>query len=236
MQAVIPAAGKGTRLRPLTETQPKALVDIAGKPLLSHLLDRLTETVLTEVIIVVGYRGEQIVNQYGERYDSLSLDYVRQEKQQGLAHAIAQAEPLVSDDFLVVNGDNVLGFSPQSVFRTQQQPSTDVTLLTETADKGTARTTGVVVTDEDRRVKRLVEKPDNPPSNQITTGVYGLSTRFFDAYQAVDPSERGEYELPDVINQLLATGATVEAVELDGWRVNVNEPADRKRAKRLLTR
>lgn len=234
MQAVIPAAGKGTRLRPLTETQPKALVDVAGKPLLSHVFDRLTEAAITEAIIIVGYRGEQIVDYYGDQYGDLSLRYVEQERQRGLAHAIFQTAPLVLGDFIVVNGDNVFGGSLTPACRTQSQPETDVTLLTETADTETARKTGVVVTDTTGAVQRLVEKPEEPPATRITTGVYGLPPAFFDAYEAVSPSERGEYELVDVIYHLLTTGATVETVELDGWRVNVNEPADRDRASRLL--
>ncbi len=236
MQAVIPTAGKGTRLRPLTATRPKALVEIADRPLLSHILDSLLELPITEVIIVVGYRGDQVIDRFGTTYNDLPLRYVRQERQLGLAHAIAQADPLVEGDVLIVNGDNILGCSLTAVYQTQQQEPTDVTLLTETADRGTARETGVVVTNESGKVEQLLEKPDNPPSSRVTTGVYGLSSQFFDAYQEVEPSDRGEYELADVIDQMLRNGATIETVELDGWRVNVNEPEDCERASELLER
>ncbi len=234
MQAVIPAAGKGTRLRPLTETKPKALVEIAGRPLLSHIFDRLIDLPITEAVVIIGYRGDQVIEQFGTRYDDLPLTYVRQEEQLGLAHAIAQAESVVEGDFLVFNGDNILGCSLESLYRTQKQDSTDVTLLTETADVKTARTTGVVVINESGQVMQLLEKPDNPPSRRVTTGVYGVSAEFFEVFREVEPSDRGEYELADVIDQMLHEGATVETVELEGWRVNVNEPGDRERASELL--
>lgn len=235
MQVVVPAAGEGTRLRPLTEDRPKALLEIADRPLLSHTFDRLLEIDPTQIVIVIGYRGEQIRACYGEAYAGVPIEYVTQEDQRGLAHAIAQAEPAIEGEFLVVNGDNVLDCSLAPVVDHQTDPAVDATLLVETADRETARSTGVVTTDDEGLVTGIVEKPEQPPSTLVTTGVYGLPQSIFERFRRIDPSDRGEYELPDAIDLLRREGATIETVPIEGRRVNVNTPGDLDRAQRILT-
>ena len=90
MQAVIPAAGKGTRLRPLTAEKPKALVEVADRPILSHCLERLVELPIAEVVVIVGYEGQQIIDRYGDEFDGLTITYSWQHEQNGLAHALVQ--------------------------------------------------------------------------------------------------------------------------------------------------
>jgi glucose-1-phosphate thymidylyltransferase len=230
MQAVVPAAGEGTRLRPLTADQPKGLVEIHGRPLLAYCFDRLVELPVAEIVVVVGYRGEEIRDHFGPAYDGVSLSYVRQDEQAGLAHAILQADSVVDDDFLVLNGDNVFGGSLEGVAATHRGSSADVTVLVEEATRSEATRTGVVVTDSAGRVTELVEKPADPPSTTITTGCYALPPEFFPACRAVDPSSRGELELPDVIGHLIDHGATVQTATFEGWRVNVNTQSDLERA------
>ena len=234
MQAVVPAAGRGTRLRPLTDDRPKGLVEVAGRPLLSHCFDRLCAAGIAEIVVVIGDRGDQIVAHYGDSYRSASVQYVRQPEPRGLADAIARAEPLVDGSFLVCNGDNVFGCSLGPVLSAHRQANVDATLLVETATREQAATTGVVVTDDAGRVTEIVEKPDEPPSTLITTGVYALPAAMFDHCRAISPSDRGEYELAAALARLLDRGGTIATVPIDGWRVNVNTPADRERATRRL--
>lgn len=234
MHAVVPAAGRGTRLRPLTDSRPKGLVEVAGKPILSRCFDRLREVEVEEIVVVVGYLGEEIVDYYGETYRGTPIRYVRQHERKGLAHAISQAEDAVNGDFLVVNGDNVLGTDLEAVLETQRCPGVDATLLVEEASLEVARTTGVLEADDDGRVTGLTEKPGEPPSTLVTTGVYALPEEIFEHCREILPSDRGEYELADALEKLLEAGGVVETVDLEGWRVNVNRPADLEKASRNL--
>ncbi|TYT62005.1 nucleotidyltransferase family protein [Natrialba swarupiae] len=235
MFAVVPAAGRGSRLRPLTDSRPKGMVEIDGEPILTYCFDRLVE-VSVESIVVVGYRGQRIVEYYGEAYDGTPIQYVEQRDRLGLAHAVEQAEDVVDGDFLVLNGDNVFEFSLESLVRTHRRSDVDATILVEEAPPAVARTTGVVVTDDDGTVVRIEEKPDEPDSSLVTTGVYTLPESTFRHCSAISPSDRGEYELADAINRLRRQGAVIRAIELDEWRVNVNTPADLETATRELHR
>ncbi|WP_336133431.1 nucleotidyltransferase family protein [Natronomonas amylolytica] len=232
MQGVVPAAGRGTRLRPLTDDRPKALVRVAGTPLLTHVFDALRPHV-DGYVVVIGYRGDRIREWYGDSYDDRSITYVEQPTQRGLAHAVRQAEPAVDDPFLQLNGDNVLRGNLGDVARTHRRTDADATLLVEDVSRERAKRGGVVRT-EDGEVVGLVEKPDDPPTTLATTGCFAFSPRVFEACRAIDPSDRGEYELPDAIEWLRAQGGRIETVELDGWRVNVNTEADIERAEERL--
>ena len=234
MQAVVPAAGTGTRLRPLTDSKPKGLVNVAGDPLLTHCFDRLLELAIDEIVVVIGYRGEQIVDQYGDQYENIPIRYVEQAEQKGLAHAVLQAESEINGDFLVLNGDNVLGCSLNPVMQSQDSPTVDATLLVEKTTPEVAQTTGVVSTTDDEIVTDITEKPDQPSSTLVTTGVYVLPESIFTHCRDIQPSNRDEYELADAITRLRANGGVIQAVERDGWRVNVNTPADRDRAARKM--
>ncbi len=234
MNAVVPAAGEGTRLRPLTASTPKGLLEVAGKPILSRCFDRLCEVGIEGIVVVVGYLGEQIVDHYGDAYRGTPIRYVRQHERKGLAHAIARAEDAVDGDFLVVNGDNVLGTDLEVVLETQRRPDVDATLLLEEASLEVAATTGVLEVDDAGRVTAITEKPADPPSTLVTTGVYALPEGIFEHCLAISPSDRGEYELADAIDRLLEAGGVVETVGLEGWRVNVNGPADLEEASSRL--
>ena len=235
MDAVVPAAGRGTRLRPLTDTRPKGLLEVANEPILAHVFDRLLEVDVDTIVVVVGYRGDQIIDYFGDSYRNTPIEYAHQDERNGLAHAIAQTEDVVDDEFLVVNGDNVFGTSLEPVVRTHRQPDVDATLLVEQATTEISRTTGVVQTADDGTVHEIVEKPDEPPTTRITTGVYALPDSIFDHCRAISPSDRGEYELADALERLRNYGGRIETVELEGWRVNVNTERDLERAATFLT-
>lgn len=234
MYGVVPAAGEGTRLRPLTNDRPKALVEVAGTPLLTRCFETLLSLGVTELVVVVGYRGDDIVTHYGDRFRGVPVTYARQTEQRGLAHALATAEPHVDGAFLLLNGDNVCAANLGDVVSRHRETAADATLLVDEVSRAAATRTGVLSFDESGDVTGLVEKPDDPPSTTVPRGFFAFSPRIFDACRAVDPSPTGEYELTAAIDHLLSTGGRVELVDIDGWCVNVNTQADVATAERLL--
>ena len=234
MHAIVPAAGEGTRLRPLTNSRPKGLLEVDGRPILAHCFDRLIEVDVETIVVVIGYFGDRIVDHFGDRYRETKLTYVYQEEQLGLGHAVAQVAGETTGDVLVCNGDNVFGTSFEPVVDTHSRADVDATLLVEEVSRSVATQTGVVTTDRDGRVTGLVEKPADPPSTLATTGVYALPPSIFEHVRSVQPSARGEIELVDAIDRLRRDGATIGTVELDGWRINVNTRADLEAARRTL--
>ena len=232
MYGVVPAAGRGTRLRPHTDDRPKALVEVGGRPLLSHVFETLAPHV-EAYVAVIGYLGTQIRDHYGSAYRGTPITYVEQPDRDGLADAVLRAEPAVDGPFLQLNGDNVLRGNVGAVARRQYETGAAATLLIERVAPERARRGGVLEL-EDGEVVGIVEKPADPPSRLATTGCFAFSMRVFDACRAIEPSERGEFELADAIERLLAAGGRVETVRLDGWRVNVNTPADIERVEDTL--
>lgn len=226
MQAVVLAAGEGTRLEPLTDEIPKGLVEVAGQPLLDHCFDALTSIGIDELVVVVGYRAEAIIDRYGDEFDGIPITYVHQRERLGLAHALLQAEPHIDDDFVLLNGDNVFRANLAEALDRHHESGATVTLLVETVTPAAARETGVLSIDEDGEVTGLVEKPAEPPSTLVTTGFFVFDPVIFHACHLVQPSDRGEYELADAIDLVMGADHLIETVELDGWRVNVNTRED----------
>jgi glucose-1-phosphate thymidylyltransferase len=227
MQGVVPAAGRGTRLRPFTDDQPKALIEVGGRPLLTHVFETLSPHV-SEHVVVVGYLGDRIREHYGSVFEGTPITYVEQSEPRGLADAVLQAAPVVEGPFLQLNGDNVLRGNVGEVVTRHRETAADATLLVDHVSADRARRGGVLDLD-DGAVVGLVEKPEDPPSRLATTGCFAFSPRVFEACRSVEPSARGEFELPDAIEWLLANGGRVETVRFDGWRVNVNTPEDIER-------
>ena len=234
MDGIILAAGEGTRMRPLTADRPKALVGVAGQPLLSHALDAVLSVGVDRAVVVVGYRGEDIIDYYGDSYRQAPIRYVTQSEQLGTAHALKQALPVAEPPFVVMNGDNVCRANLGEVVERQNETDAAATLLVESVSREQARTTGVVATDADGRPTRIVEKPDDPPSTLVTRGFYAFGPAIGPALDRIEPAARGEYELADAIDDLLGRGHRVETVPLAGWCHNVNEPADRARVDERL--
>jgi glucose-1-phosphate thymidylyltransferase len=234
MQAVVLAAGKGTRLRPLTDDKPKVLVEVDGTPLIEDVFDNLLDCGATELIVVVGYKKEQIIDRYGDAYEGVPITYAHQREQLGLAHGILQAEPHVDGDFMLMLGDNVFRGNLGDVASRQQEERADAAFLVEEVPYEEASRYGVLDTNEYGEVVEVVEKPDDPPSNLVMTGFYTFTPAIFHACHLVQPSDRGEFELPDAIDLLIQSGRTIDAIRLDGWRVDVGYPEDRDRAEERL--
>ncbi|WP_265112385.1 UTP--glucose-1-phosphate uridylyltransferase AglF [Halosolutus halophilus] len=234
MQAVVLAAGKGTRLRPHTEDKPKVLVEVDGRPIIEDAFDNLLEIGVDELIVVVGYLKEQIINRYGDEYEGVPITYAHQREQLGLAHAILQAKPHVDGDFMLMLGDNVFRANLADVVNRQQEDRADAAFLVEQVPYEEASRYGVLDTNEYGEIVKVVEKPDDPPSNLVMTGFYTFTPAIFHACHLVQPSDRGEYELPAAIDLLIQSGRTIDAIRMEGWRVDVGYPEDRDRAAEQL--
>lgn len=235
MDGVVLAAGEGTRLRPLTATRPKGLVSVGGVPLLTRCFETLLSLGVDHLVVVVGYRGDDIRAFYGETFRGVPLTYAEQQTRDGLASALSTAEPHVEGSFLAMNGDNVCSADLGAVVDAHRERDADATLLVEDVSRDAASRTGVLVF-EDGELAGLVEKPADPPSTTVPRGFFCFSPAVFDACRAIDPSPTGEYELTAAVAWLLEQGHTVETVPLDGWCVNVNTQADIERAEALLSR
>jgi glucose-1-phosphate thymidylyltransferase len=235
MQAVVLAAGEGTRLRPLTEDKPKGMVKVDGKPILTHCLEHLVELGADELVLVVGYRKQNIIDHYGDEFDEVPITYAHQREQKGLAHALLTVEEHIDDDFMLILGDNIFQANLKDVVRRQQEDRADAAFLVEEVEWEEASRYGVCDTNKYGEVTNVVEKPDDPPSNLVMTGFYTFTPAIFPACQLVQPSNRGEYEISEAIDLLIQSGRTIDAIGLEGWRIDVGYPEDRDEAEERLS-
>jgi len=234
MKAVVLAAGEGTRLRPLTEDKPKGMVEVAGKPLLTHCFEQLRDVDVDELIVVVGYRKENIIDFYGDQFEGIPITYAHQREQQGLAHALLTVEDHIDEEFVLMLGDNVFQANLRDVVNRQHETRADAAFLVEEVPYEEASRYGVCNTNKYGEIVEVVEKPDDPPSNLVMTGFYTFTPAIFHACHLVQPSDRGEYELSDAIDLLIHSGRTIDAIRMDGWRVDVGYPEDREEAERRI--
>ncbi|MEF8779748.1 MAG: UTP--glucose-1-phosphate uridylyltransferase AglF [Haloferacaceae archaeon] len=234
MKAVVLAAGKGTRLRPLTDDKPKGMVEVDGKPLLTHCFEQLASLDADEFVAVVGYRKEDIISHYGDEFQGIPITYTHQREQKGLAHALLTAEEHVDDDFMLMLGDNIFRANLGDVVSRQREERADAAFLVEEVPYEEASRYGVCDTNKYGEITNVVEKPENPPTNLVMTGFYTFTPAIFHACHLVQPSNRGELEISEAIDLLIESGRTIDAIRMDGWRVDVGYPEDREEAERLL--
>jgi len=234
MKAVVLAAGKGTRLRPLTEDKPKGMVEVDGKPILTHCFEQLVDLDADELIVVVGYLSERIIEHYGDSYEGVPITYVQQETQDGLAHALLNVREHVDDDFMLILGDNIFNANLGDVVRRQREERADAAFLVEEVPYEEASRYGVCDTNDYGEITDVIEKPEEPPTNLVMTGFYTFSPAIFHACELVQPSNRGEYEISEAIDLLIRSGRTIDAIGLDGWRIDIGYPDDRDEAERRL--
>ena len=195
MKAIILAAGKGTRMMPLTENFPKVLVPIAGKPFLWYLLKNLQEAGITEFGLIVGYKQEKI-KEFIEEYGIENAIFIEQKEQLGTGHALMQAKEFAGNEkFLVVSGDNL--YSTDDIKQIASRKANIIAGF----EVNNPSAYGVLVAEGDKLV-RIDEKPENPVSNLISTGLYLFYPEIFEEAEQINKSERGEYELTDAMTAL----------------------------------
>jgi len=217
MYGVVLAAGRGTRMRPLTDRRPKPLLPVGDHSLIEHVFDTATD-VVDEFVVVTGYRGDEIRDAIGASYQDIPVHYVEQEDALGTAHAVAQAEPVVDDDFLVLNGDVVVDASlPQAL----ADADGTAVAATEVADP---RAYGVLSTTDDGVLTGIVEKPADPPTNFANVGCYAFEPDVFEYIERTPESERGEYEITTTIELLLEDGHQIDVASYEGTWLDVGRP------------
>ncbi len=216
MKAVILAAGLGTRLRPVTDEIPKAMVKVADKPLIDYSLDKLQEAGIQDVCIVVGYLADTIKDYLGDGSSrDMDISYVVQEEQLGLAHAVDQAKESIDDSFVVLLSDNLYADSLADLKASFEDFGGEAGICVTEVEDPTQF--GVVELDDDKIVK-MVEKPEVPPSNLAIVGIYFFkSPKLFEIIKDLKPSGRGEYEITDAIQGLITQGEDVYAIRMKGW-------------------
>lgn len=214
MRAIIPVAGVGRRLRPHTHTQPKALMHVAGRPILGHILDELVDAGVDEAVLVVGHLGEKIEQFVRGRY-SIPVHVVEQAEPLGNGHAIYVARDyLQGEGVLIVMGDTIIKADLPGVLA-YDRTAIGVQEVTDPRRFG-------VVEVSDGRVRRLVEKPETPPSNLAIVGVYlirnpGLLAACLDRLIGEELQVRGEYWLADALQMMVEAGEHMQTFHISGW-------------------
>jgi glucose-1-phosphate thymidylyltransferase len=216
MKAIIPVAGAGTKLRPHTYTQPKALIPLAGKTILSIIVDQLLEGGITEFIFIVGYLGTKIQDYVTDKYPQLKTSFVYQTERQGIGHAISQTRELVSkDEIFIVLGDTICEYDIKPILERQ------VSMLgVKRVDD--PRDFGVAEIEENGVISRVVEKPQIPKSNMALVGIYKI--RETEAlFSCLENNIRnhvtsyGEYNLTDAIECMINNGVKFESFKVQNW-------------------
>ena len=215
MQAVILAAGEGTRMRPLTETVPKPMLPVADRPLCAHTADAAVDAGASELVVVVGYEADAVRNFFGDEYRGVPISTVVQERQRGTADAVRAARPELDGPFVVLNGDNL--YEPEAIATLfDTAPAIAAIEVEDPGNYGVLSTTP-----SGDRVTGIVEKPADPPSNLANAGAYAFPERALE-YLDVDESERGEYELTDAVARTIEA-TDVTPVTLSRW-LDVGRP------------
>ncbi|MDZ5811823.1 bifunctional sugar-1-phosphate nucleotidylyltransferase/acetyltransferase [Halorubrum sp. AD140] len=217
MYGVVLAAGRGTRMRPLTDRRPKPLLPVGDRTLLERVFDTAID-VVDEFVVVTGYRGAAIREAIGESYRDHPITYVRQEEALGTAHAVAQADPVVDEDFLVLNGDVIVD---ASLPRALADAAGTAVAATEVPDP---RAYGVISTAEDGSLAEIVEKPADPPTTLANVGCYAFEPSVFEYIERTPTSERGEYEITTTIEHLLTDGHRIDVASYEGTWLDVGRP------------
>jgi len=213
MLAVILAAGEGTRIRPLSRGVPKPMLPVAGQPLTAHVADAAVAAGADELVFVVGYRGDVVRNHFGDSHRGVPVHYAEQEEQRGTADAVYAARDHIDGPFVVLNGDSCYDPETLAAFF-EEGPAVGAQRVDDPTDYG-------VLTLEDGVVTGIEEKPDDPLSDLVNTGVYRFPAEARDLLD-VPASERGERELTDVLAAVADTHA-VRPVRMEQW-LDVGRP------------
>jgi NDP-sugar pyrophosphorylase family protein len=226
MKCVILAAGEGKRMQPLTFTRPKPMLRVLGMPLLEHIINELPKSV-DELILVVGYLGDQIKEYFGNEYGHMKISYVTQLQKLGTYNALELCKPYLREGecFLMLYADDLHGMEGLK----ECAAKGDMALMVAHVDD--PRKFGVAEVAPDGRITALEEKPEYPKSNWVSTGVLMLTPDVF-KYPARMHSN-GERFVTDSIAQMIDNGYSVYAIRSNFW-LPVGYPQDLAKAEGIL--
>ncbi|HDP69074.1 MAG TPA: nucleotidyl transferase [Candidatus Marinimicrobia bacterium] len=211
MRAIIPAAGIGKRLRPMTLTRPKVLLPVAGKPILGHILDKLVQSGIDEIVIIVGYLGDMVVD-YVKNHYSVNLHFVEQRERKGLGHAVGMGLDDADEPVLIILGDTILDVDYDRFVKSEE----NIIGVMEVEDP---QRFGIVETDGER-VKRLVEKPREFIGNLAIAGIYLIQhgqilKKAIRHIVEHDITTKNEYQLTDALQAMLEWGEPMVVRRID---------------------
>lgn len=216
MKAIIPVAGAGTKLRPHTYTQPKALIPLAGKTILSIIVDQLHEAGIKDFIFIIGYLGEKIQDYVIKNYPDLNCHFVQQNERFGTGHAINLTREIVGDDeVLIVLGDTIADYDVREVI------NSPVSMLgVKKVDD--PRNFGVAEIEEDGFISKVIEKPSIPKSNMALVGVYKIKETDFmfsclEKLIVLKNNGHEEFSLTDALECMMQRGAKFKAFKVPNW-------------------
>jgi glucose-1-phosphate thymidylyltransferase len=216
MKAIIPVAGAGTKLRPHTYTQPKALIPLAGKTILSIIVDQLKEAGINDFIFIVGYLGDKIKNYVQEKYPGLNSHFINQNERHGIGHAIQLTKSIVGEDeMFIVLGDTICEYNVAEILKIPYS-----VLGVKRVDD--PRDFGVAEIGDDGFICRVVEKPQIPKSNMALVGVYKINetAMLFECLEnniRNDVKSRGEFTITDALECMIEKGAAFKSFKVMNW-------------------
>ena len=219
MKGVIIAAGEGKRLKPLTQTRPKCMIPVAGKPILYHVLGNLKNAGVRDVVIVVNYLKHKIIDEFGNgRKIGMRIEYAVQEKMRGTADAFLAAEDMVDDTFMGIAGDIITESSAirKLVSSHNSEMTVGLKRVGDVSNYGVAEL-------ESGRIVKFEEKPKSHRSGLANCSMYVMDKNLFSKIKSLALSERGEYEITDLIRMLARSGGA-RGIELKEYWQDLGMP------------
>ena len=217
MKAVIPLAGAGTKLRPHTYTQPKALIPIAGRTILSVIIDQLLSAGVEDFVFIIGYLGDKIKDYVNKTYPNLKCDFVNQSDRKGTGHAIWLTKDVIQDEeIIIMYGDTICDFDIDSILKSEQSEA-------GVRKVDNPRKFGVVETNGSQMVTKVLEKPLIPKSNMALVGIFKIKETV-KLFATLDyclehqiASTDGEYHFTDALQMMIEEGFALHAFKVNNW-------------------
>ncbi len=215
MRAIIPVAGVGSRLRPHTYAIPKVLLNVAGKPIIYHIIDKIIGEGIHEATIIIGHMGDMIREHLTKSYPDFKFDFVEQEERHGLGHAIYLAKHTIgTEPVLIILGDTIFDVELGPVLKSASS-SIGVKTVENPRRFGVAETNNGVIT-------KLIEKPEHPTTNLAVVGLYfiknpKLLVSALNELVDKDIRTKGEYQLTDALQIMIDGGEKITTFMVDGW-------------------
>ena len=217
MKVIIPVAGLGSKLRPHTHTQPKALVPVAGKPILSHIVDTLIEAGLRDFVFIIGYLGDKIEEYVKNNYPGIEKTFILQEPREGTGHAVWLTRNLIkeNDELIIALGDTIFDVELKDILSTTES-------LLGVKKVSDPRNFGVAEIDDNGFIKSVIEKPPIPKSNLALVGLYKIREakmlmNSIDYIITKNFRTQGEFHLTDAIMHMISKGAQFKSFPVENW-------------------